>query len=73
MKNSKHKKIIITFILLFAMGTTPKLFAQLPPVFDGFVDDDGTGDPTAPIDGLLGIAMAAGAYYGAKKLVKKKK
>lgn len=33
-------------------------------------DPPGGGDPpdTLPIDGFIGIAIAAGAYFGAKKL-----
>jgi hypothetical protein len=36
--------------------------------FDDDVDD---GTPAAPIDGLLSLGLAAGAYYGIRKIVKK--
>lgn len=53
--------VLFTFILLY--GTA----AQAQIVFDDDVDDE---TPAAPIDGLLGLGLAAGVYYGIRKLRK---
>ncbi|MBA3986262.1 MAG: hypothetical protein H0X63_06775, partial [Flavobacteriales bacterium] len=39
--------------------------AQAQISFDNDVDDE---VPAAPIDGFIGLGIAAGAYYGIKKI-----
>lgn len=69
--NCLLSKKIILLILLFTIANNQPTQAQLPPIFDTYMDDDGTGTPTTPIDGFVGIVLAAGAYFGARKLRKK--
>ncbi len=60
-------KILLTFtVCLFIMASTP---GNAQVVFDDDIDDQAPG---APIDGLLGLGLAAGAWYGIKKLKGKK-
>ncbi|WP_309729880.1 PID-CTERM protein-sorting domain-containing protein [Mesonia maritima] len=63
----KKEKINIVIVLIVLLFSTP-IFAQLPG-FDDNVDDEGTS--AAPIDGFVGLALVAGAFYGAKKLKRK--
>ncbi|MBB4120092.1 hypothetical protein GGR32_002404 [Mesonia hippocampi] len=62
--NNKSKIRFIAVLILFL--TMPLVYA-LPPGFPGDVDDE-TPTPTAPIDGFIGVAIAAGAVYGIRKL-----
>ncbi len=57
------KNALFIFTLSFWMlgGTA----AQAQITFDDDVEDE---VPAAPIDGLLGLGIAAGAMYGIKKL-----
>lgn len=66
MKISNLKKILISACFLLTFGAVQNMQAQFPgggPAFDDNVDDT----PQAPINGLLGITLAAGAIYGIKK------
>lgn len=67
MKNSQFKKALFFVCVLLAFGGIQNIQAQPPggPGFDDNVDDT---TPPAPINGLVGIALAVGAYFGAKKL-----
>jgi hypothetical protein len=55
----RHIIVGILFILLKAMP----IHSQI--TFDDDVDDT---TPAAPIDGLIGLGIAVGAFYGVKKL-----
>lgn len=57
----KRILILLTLSFWFA-GVSP---AQAQITFDDDVDDE---TPAAPIDGLLGLGIAAGAWYGVRKL-----
>ncbi|MFD2434665.1 hypothetical protein ACFSO9_14710 [Mesonia maritima] len=57
--------IIAVVILLF----TIHIEAQNLPSFMDDVDDE---TPAAPIDGFIGVALAAGVYMGVKKMKGKK-
>jgi hypothetical protein len=60
------KRTLIVLMLCF-MALIPQLAeAQIP--FDDNVDDN---TPAAPIDDLIGLSLAAGAWYGIKKLKSK--
>lgn len=56
--------------ILFAFGSIVQVNAQ-PGGLPGF-DDTVTDEPPAPINGFIGIVLAVGAYFGAKKLKGKK-
>lgn len=60
-------KLVLTATLFFAALAFQPLQAQI--TFDDDVDDGTVG---APIDGLLGLGLAAGALYGIRKLKGKK-
>ncbi|MBB4119468.1 hypothetical protein GGR32_001766 [Mesonia hippocampi] len=60
--NNKSKIRFIAVLILFL--TMPLAYAT-PPGFPGDVDDE---TPTSPIDGFIGVAIAAGAVYGIRKL-----
>lgn len=67
---NKTKIILIFLFLLMLFAVVPELHAQFegtPLDFNDDVNDAGT----APINGLVGIALAVGAYFGARKLRKK--
>ncbi len=64
-KTYPHKKIIPVLILVFTLGTAMPVQSQIS--FDDDVDDEA---PAAPIDGLLGLGLLAGVYYGIQKLRK---
>lgn len=58
------QKLLATIFLIGALGFFSQGLAAQPPEPPG-----GGGPPsTIPINGLIGIALAAGAYFGAKKL-----
>ena len=62
-----YMQLLLTFTLgLFILAATP-VNAQI--TFDDDVDDGTVG---APIDGLLGLGLAAGVLYGVRKLKGKK-
>ena len=65
MKNKLLKKMVLFTGLLFVLGSVQNLNAQPFPGFNDNVDDE---TPQAPIDGFVGIALAVGAYFGARKL-----
>lgn len=72
MKNNTKIVLILLFFLMFC--TAQGLHAQDP--FDGTPLDFGTDvndAGTAPINGLVGIALVIGAYFGARKLKQKGK
>ena len=54
---SKHKIQVLTGLLLIVVTVLP---------FIALAQDPG-GGPEAPIDGGLGLLLAAGAAYGVKK------
>ncbi len=51
---------------LVAMFLVASLFALMPSICFGQLGDP-AGDPDAPIDGGVGILLAAGIGYGIKK------
>lgn len=69
MKNTKFpiSKLLIAATLFLATLSYQPLQAQI--TFDDDVDDEG---PAAPIDGLLGLGLVAGVWYGIKKLKEKR-
>lgn len=69
MKKLKFRisKLVLTATLFFAALAFQPVQAQI--TFDDDVDDGTVG---APIDGLLGLGLAAGALYGIRKLKGKK-
>jgi len=65
--NNHTSKIVFAIALfIYAMAVQP---AQAQIGFDDDVDDE---VPAAPIDGLLGLGIVAGAWYGVRKLKAKK-
>jgi hypothetical protein len=68
------KKILLTFSFLFASMFMLNAFADEPtdnpPPPPGGGHGTGGNSQGAPIDGGLGILLALGAGYGAKKLYK---
>ncbi len=61
------QKVLIAFTLCFMALSLQTAEAQI--AFDDDVDDE---VPAAPIDGFIGLGIAAGAYYGIKKIKGKK-
>lgn len=61
------QKVLIVFTLCFMALSLQTAEAQI--TFDDDVDDE---VPAAPIDGFIGLGIAAGAYYGIKNLKAKK-
>jgi hypothetical protein len=70
MKTSKHilLKAALVLLVLFPIIHTTEIHAQPPPPFQDFVDDSGA----APINGLVGLVLLLGAYFGVRKLRKEK-
>ncbi len=67
LNSNQIQKVLIVFTLCFmALGLQT---AQAQISFDDDVDDQ---TPAAPIDGFIGLGIAAGAYYGIKKIKGKK-
>tara|TARA_R110002072_G_scaffold244474_1_gene403774 strand:- start:62 stop:271 length:210 start_codon:yes stop_codon:yes gene_type:complete len=60
-------KLVLTATLFFAALAFQPVQAQI--TFDDDVDDSTS---PVPIDGLLGLGLAAGALYGIRKLKGKK-
>lgn len=74
MKKSLYKKGILLLCSLFLFGSLSQVHAQFPgggPGLPGGDDDVNDEAPPAPINGFIGIALAAGAYFGARKLREK--
>lgn len=65
-KNKKtfSKLVLTVHLFVLALAWQP---VQAQVVFDDDVDDE---VPGAPIDGLLGLGLAAGVWYGIRKLKK---
>ncbi len=61
------QKVLLVFTLCFMALSLQTAEAQI--TFDDDVDDE---VPAAPIDGFIGLGIAAGAWYGIKKLKGKK-
>jgi hypothetical protein len=64
--NLTSKLIFAVAVFIYALAAQP---AQAQISFDDDVDDE---TPGAPIDGLIGLGIAAGAWYGIRKLKAKK-
>lgn len=64
---TKKSQVNLAIIGLF-LGMSFSAHAQLGDI--GFPDDADDENPAAPIDGLLGIGLAAGAAFAYKKLRK---
>lgn len=70
------KKRLLSLVAVIAIGLSCYTAqAQGPPGFPGLGggDDDVEDGPGMPIDGFIGVAIAAGAYFGSKKLRENKK
>lgn len=68
-KTSSFFRVFLTLLFFIAIVFTTQ--AQIDfPEGSPFVEDVPEG---APIDGFIGIAIAVGAYFGAKKLRGNKK
>ncbi len=65
MKRSKITIPKFIFTIAFVVCALVSQQAQAQITFDDDIDDE---TPAAPIDGLLGLGLAAGAMYGIKKL-----
>jgi len=61
-----------TIILVGMLFTSTLCLAQFDGAPIDFFDNVNDETPAAPIDGLVGLALIAGAFYGAKKINKKK-
>ncbi len=66
MKNQKINKTIKAVAFYVVLLTVTTSNAQIGFPSDN-VDDEA---PAAPIDGLIGIGLAAGAYFGLRKKIK---
>lgn len=67
----KFKKRMLSLVAVIAIGLSCQIAqAQGPfPELGGGDDDVDDGPGTSmPIDGFIGVAIAAGAYFGSKKL-----
>ena len=60
--NKLHRLMLVFALCFWALSIQPTN-AQIS--FDDDVDDQ---TPAAPIDGFIGLGLAAGAYYGYRKL-----
>lgn len=60
----KIRILLAAILLVFVLGYTPSLKAQ---------PDPGSDPDEIPIDGGLGLLIAAGVAYGAKKAYDKRK
>lgn len=74
MKNSTCPTLVkksLVFTLLFVLAINWGLGAQ-NPLEDILFGTDVNDVPATPINGFIGVALAAGAYFGARKLKRKK-
>jgi len=67
MKNKYSIKYLC--FLVFLVSTLSITTANAQITFPDDVDDE---TPTAPIDGFVGIGIAAGIYFGARKRMTRK-
>ena len=61
-KTLTTKLVFAVAVCMYALSAQP---VQAQISFDDDVDDE---TPAAPIDGLIALGIAAGAWYGIKKL-----
>ncbi|SEA51838.1 hypothetical protein SAMN05421540_106168 [Psychroflexus halocasei] len=69
MKKNKNQNIVkgILLVVFILLIVAPSM-AQIPLPGGG---EEGPGDTPAPIDGLIGVAIAVGAVAGVRRLRKK--
>jgi len=64
MKRKRNSPLSVLVLVVLLLGATATLSAQITLPGDGAVDDE----PAMPIDGMLGLGIAAGLYYGVRKV-----